>query len=100
MFCVLWQGQLRNKVEQEVVDVCLGLQHLHGSIPAVQSPDHRCSGSLTNILQESFTGKHTLKWVIGSNLTELLTTIGGLWNFWYEFVTKKGMRNKRPVYYI
>ncbi|XP_057189340.1 zinc finger protein GLI4 isoform X2 [Triplophysa rosa] len=49
------KGQLRNKVEQEVVDVCLGLQHLHGSIPAVHSPDHRCSGSLTNIHQESFT---------------------------------------------
>lgn len=49
------KGQLRSKVEQEVVDVCLGLQRLHGSAPAVHSPDHRCSGSLTKIHQESFT---------------------------------------------
>ncbi|XP_051984986.1 zinc finger protein 432-like [Xyrauchen texanus] len=49
------KGQLRNKVEQEVVDVCFGLQHLHGSTPSVHIPDHRCSSSLTKIHQESFT---------------------------------------------
>ncbi|XP_051556168.1 transcriptional activator GLI3-like isoform X5 [Myxocyprinus asiaticus] len=48
-------GQLHNKVEQEVVDVCTGLQHLHGSTPSVHIPYHRCSGSLSKIHQESFT---------------------------------------------
>ncbi|XP_050948526.1 zinc finger protein GLIS1 isoform X2 [Labeo rohita] len=48
--------QIHNKVEQEVVDVCLGLQHLHGSTPSVQSPDHRRPVSLTEIHQEGFTG--------------------------------------------
>ncbi|XP_042574233.1 zinc finger protein GLIS1 [Cyprinus carpio] len=47
--------QLHNKVEQEVVDVCLGLQHLHGSAPSVQSPDHRRPASLSEIHQEGFT---------------------------------------------
>ncbi|KAI2667585.1 Zinc finger protein GLIS1 [Labeo rohita] len=50
--------QIHNKVEQEVVDVCLGLQHLHGSTPSVQSPDHRRPVSLTEIHQEGFTGRH------------------------------------------
>ncbi|XP_051556165.1 zinc finger protein GLIS1-like isoform X2 [Myxocyprinus asiaticus] len=49
------KGQLHNKVEQEVVDVCTGLQHLHGSTPSVHIPYHRCSGSLSKIHQESFT---------------------------------------------
>uniref|UniRef100_A0A8C1V632 GLIS family zinc finger 1a n=1 Tax=Cyprinus carpio TaxID=7962 RepID=A0A8C1V632_CYPCA len=47
--------QLHNKMEQEVVDVCLGLQHLHGSTHSVQSPEHRCPASLTKIHQEGFT---------------------------------------------
>ncbi|KAK2900973.1 hypothetical protein Q8A67_009088 [Cirrhinus molitorella] len=47
--------QIHNKVEQEVVDVCLGLQHLHGSIQSVQNPDHRRPASLTEIHQEGFT---------------------------------------------
>lgn len=47
--------QLYNKVEQEVGDVCLGLQHLHGSAPSVQSPDHRRPASLSEIHQEGFT---------------------------------------------
>ncbi|XP_051990943.1 zinc finger protein GLIS1 isoform X2 [Xyrauchen texanus] len=48
-------GQLRNKVEQEVVDMCIGLQHLHGSTPSVHIPYPRCSGTLSKIHQESFT---------------------------------------------
>ncbi|XP_077084951.1 uncharacterized protein glis1a isoform X1 [Siphateles boraxobius] len=47
--------QLRNKVEEEVVDVRLGLQHLHGSTPSVHSPNYRCPTSLTEIHQEGFT---------------------------------------------
>ncbi|KAK7163071.1 hypothetical protein R3I93_007192 [Phoxinus phoxinus] len=47
--------QLRNKVEHEVVDVRLGLQHLHGSTPSVHSPNYRCPTSLTKIHQEGFT---------------------------------------------
>ncbi|XP_039531611.1 zinc finger protein GLIS1 [Pimephales promelas] len=47
--------QLGNKVEQEVVDVRLGLQHLHGSTPSVHSPNYRCPSSLTKIHQEGFT---------------------------------------------
>ncbi|XP_016341684.1 zinc finger protein GLIS3-like isoform X3 [Sinocyclocheilus anshuiensis] len=47
--------QLHNKVEQEVVDVCLDLQYLHGSAPSIQSPDHRRPASLSEIHQEGFT---------------------------------------------
>ncbi|XP_067309817.1 zinc finger protein GLIS1 [Pseudorasbora parva] len=47
--------QLHSKVEQEVVDVCLGLQHLHGSTPSGHSPNYRCPTSLTKIHQEGFT---------------------------------------------
>lgn len=39
------------------MDVCLGLQHLHGSTHSVQSPEHRCPASLTKIHQEGFTGR-------------------------------------------
>jgi len=57
MFSLSWQVQLGNKVEQEVVDVRLGLQHLHGSTPSVHSPNYRCPSSLTKIHQEGFTGR-------------------------------------------
>lgn len=56
MFSVSWQVHI-HKVEQEVVDVCLGLQHLHGSAPSVQSPDLRRPASLSEIHQEGFTGR-------------------------------------------
>ncbi|XP_016128695.1 zinc finger protein GLIS1-like [Sinocyclocheilus grahami] len=53
--------QLHNKVEQEVVDVCLDLQHLQGSAPSIQSPDHRRPASLSEIHQEGFTAQ-PMRW--------------------------------------
>lgn len=96
MFCVLWQGQLRNKVEQEVVDVCLGLQHLHGSISAVHSPDHRCSGSLTNIHQENFTGKHTLSGPLGLTLMNFRKDDKKKlrWHFFFVLNVGNGLKRK------